>query len=126
MHPVLSSTLVRFVTDGLLATIDSYRDGQLPLHRFSWELNTRIDTLAELSPAPRTLTKLRWLHRTVENMHAELRDTGRQCLTIDDENVLAVTLVSLRSVLSSLVPPAPLDPAGAAAPTVERRPRLTA
>ena len=35
-----STSLIRFVTDGLLATIESYQAGNLPLHRFAWELHT--------------------------------------------------------------------------------------
>jgi hypothetical protein len=119
VSPVPSS-LVRFVTDGLLATIESYRAGQLPLHRFTWELHSRIDTLSELSADRLTLTRLRWLHRTIDNLHAELLESGRRP-TVDEENTLTVTVVSLRTVLGSLTPPAPLDPSGAAAPAAERR-----
>jgi hypothetical protein len=113
----LSATLIRFVTDGLIATIDSYRGDQLPLHRFTWELSSRIDTLAELHPATRTLTRLRWLHHDIDNLHTELAATGRTHLTADEENSLAVTLVSLRTALITLGPDAPLDPTGAARPT---------
>jgi hypothetical protein len=132
-----STALLRFVTDGLLATIDSYRLGQLPLHRFAWELHTRIDSLAELDPPSRTLTRLRWLQRTVELLHSELtnrldnrltnradtdghtaaQSTDRRTeLTADEQNDLTVTLRNLTLVLSTLTPPSPLDPAGAARP----------
>ena len=117
------STLIRFVTDGLLATIDSYRAGSLPLHRFAWELRTRIDSLAELDPPSRTVTRLRWLQRTVELLHSELTtrtDTHsadrRTELTADEQNDLTVTLRNLTLVLATLNPRSPLDPAGAARP----------
>jgi hypothetical protein len=103
------STLVRFVTDGLLATIDCYRAGSLPLHRFAWELRTRIDSLAELDPPARTLTRLRWLQRNVELLHDDL--------SADEQNILTVTLRTLTLVLATLTPPGPLDPSGAARPS---------
>lgn len=110
-----SPALVRFVTDGLLATIEAYRCGTLPLHRFAWELDARITTLATLSAPSRVVTRLRWLHRTVELLHTELA-AGAE-LTGDEENSLTVTLVDLRTVLATLAPESPLDPAGAARPT---------
>jgi hypothetical protein len=116
-HPAQAATLIRFVTDGLIATIDSYRNTQLPLHRLTWELNSRIDTLAELHPATRILTRLRWLHRDIGNLHTTLATTGRADLTTDEQHSLTVTLVSLRTVLAALGPDAPPDPTGAARPT---------
>jgi hypothetical protein len=65
-----SDPLIRFVTDGLMATIDSYLAGALPLHRFAWELSARVETLSSLDAPTRTLTRLRWLLRTVELVHA--------------------------------------------------------
>lgn len=132
-----STTLVRFVTDGLLATIDAYRSGTLPLHRFAWELRTRIDSLAQLDPPSRTVTRLRWLQRSVERLHAELSNrltdradtsgptghttsghttSGQTELTADEQNDLTVTLRTLTLVLATLTPPSPLDPSGAARP----------
>jgi hypothetical protein len=122
------SALTRFVTDGLLATIESYRARNLPLHRFAWELRTRIDSLAELDPPSRTVTRLRWLQRTVELLHAELTNRadagttavhtqGHTELTADEQNSLTVTLRDMALVLATLTPPSPLDPAGAARPT---------
>jgi hypothetical protein len=112
-HPAQSATLIRFVTDGLIATIDSYRATQLPLHRLTWELNSRIDTLAELHPATRTLTRLRWLHHDINNLHTTLATTGRTDLTTDEQNSLTVTLVSLRTALATLGPDTPPDPTDA-------------
>jgi hypothetical protein len=118
-----ASPLIRFVTDGLLATVESYRAGSLPLHRFAWELRTRIDSLAELDPPSRTVTRLRWLQRTVELLHSELTiradthsEDRRTELTSDEQNDLTVTLRNLTLVLATLNPRSPLDPAGAARP----------
>lgn len=56
--PSCSPALARYVTDGLLATIESYRSGTLPLHRFAWELAVRMDVLAALDPAAVTDPRL--------------------------------------------------------------------
>jgi hypothetical protein len=96
--------LVRFVTDGLLATIDSYLVGGLPLHRLARELPARIDVLAELHPPARTLTRLRWLQRDVERRYAELSDAGRAELTADEQHHLAGTVDTLRTALTALLP----------------------
>lgn len=106
--------LVRFVTDGLLATIDSHRRGVLPLHRLDWELRTRIDTLAGLAPPTRTLTRLRWLQRTVERVSGAVSAAGRTEPSDDQRHHLVATLDSLRTVLAALTPRDPLDPTGAA------------
>ena len=128
-----SLPLLRFVTDGLMATIDSYLAGSLPLHRFAWELSARVDTLASLDAPSRTLTRLRWLHRTVELVHSAQSAraiAGRRAeptadhtagdqaggLTGDEENTLTVALADFRAVLATLLPLNPLDPAGAARP----------
>jgi hypothetical protein len=114
--PAPSGILIRFVTDGLIATIDSYRSGQLPLHRFSWELCNRIDSLAELHAATRAVTRLRWLHRDIDHVHAQCVTTGRAALTADEENALTVILVSLRTALAALGSDALGDSGGAARP----------
>lgn len=127
-----STALTRFVTNGLLGTIDSYQAGNLPLHRFAWELHTRIDTLSELAPPSRIVTRLRWLQRTVELLHSELINrshstghagatttghaSGHTELTADEQNSLTVTLRDMTLVLAALAPLSPLDPAGAARP----------
>lgn len=115
-RPLASGALIRFVTDGLIATIDSYAAGRLPLHRFSWELAARIDTLEGLHPATRAITRLRWLHRTIHNLHTHLVAAGRAELTPDEENTLTVTVASLRTAVATLGPHTPIDPAGAARP----------
>jgi hypothetical protein len=120
----LSPALVRFVTDGLTATLDSYRAGHLPLHRFVWELTTRIDTLDGLPAPTRTVTRLRWITLGLAALHTELADTGREHLTADEENSLTVTLVSLRTALAQLDPHNPIDPTGAARPTTTTTPAV--
>jgi hypothetical protein len=96
--PELSAALIRFVTDGLVATLDSYRAGQLPLHRFVWELAARTDTLAELHPASRAVTRLRWLQCSIDNPHTEHTElpAGGGQLTTNEQNCLTITLASLR------------------------------
>jgi hypothetical protein len=116
-----STALVRFVTTGLCATIDSHLAGELPLHRFAWELQNRIDSLAELSAPGRTVTRLRWLQRTVEHLHAEVAEAGRAQLNDDEEHILAATLTDLRTVLADLAPHNPPDPASTARPTTDHR-----
>lgn len=115
-----SPALVRYVTDGLLATIEAYRTGTLPLHRFAWELAARIDSLSELDPPALVLTRLRWLQRGVELLHAgsagRTRGGGHTRLTEGEENSLTVTLVGLSTTLAALNPDSPLDPSGAARP----------
>ena len=118
----LSPALVRFVTDGLTATLDSYRAGRLPLHRFVWELTTRIDTLDGLPAPTRTVTRLRWFALGLTALHTELAETGRAELTTDEENSLTVTLAGLRTALATLDPHNPIDPTGAARPTTTTTP----
>jgi hypothetical protein len=93
----LSPALIRFVTDGLVATLDSYRTGRLPLHRFAWGLSARTDTLAELHPGSRAVTRLRWLQHSIDNRHTELAAGRLVQLATDEENSLTVTLASLRA-----------------------------
>jgi hypothetical protein len=113
MNPA-APALLRYAITGLLATIESYRVGALPLHRFAWELRTRMDLLAVLLPPARTLTRMRWLHRTVELLHAELTAGGRTALTGDEHSTLAATLTTLTTMLHTLTPPNPPRPATSA------------
>ncbi len=110
----LSEPLTRFVVDGLLATLASHRAGELPLHRVAWELRIRLDTLAELHPPARTLTRLRWLQLAVQRLHEELLATGRAEPTETERARLIATLDSLTAVLATLVPRDPFDPPGVA------------
>ena len=121
---VVAPALVRFVTDGLTATLESYRAGQLPLHRFVWELTARIATFDDLAVPTRAVTRLRWIARGLAALHTELADTGREHLTVDEENSLTVTLVGLRTALAALDPHNPIDPAGAARPATVTTPAV--
>jgi hypothetical protein len=116
MPPSTHSPLRRFVTDGLRDTIDSYTAGTLPLHRFVWELETRLNTLIELTGLPhyRTLGALRSAQQSLAALDTELRATGREGLTNADEHTLgaAVTTLrtTLRTTLARLDPDDPIDP----------------
>ena len=118
-----SPALIRFVTNGLTATLDSYRAGQLPLHRFVWELTARIETLEQLPAPTRAVTRLRWIARGLAALHTELAAAGR-APTADEENSLTVTLVSLRTALATLDPHNPIDPAGGARPAAVSAPAV--
>jgi len=75
MTPLTHSPLRRFVADGLRDTIDSYTTGELPLHRFAWELDTRLRTLAELTALPewRVLAALHEAQHTIATVDTDLR-----------------------------------------------------
>ncbi len=110
-----SPALVRFTVTGLLATIDAHRTGRLSLARFCWELSTRIDQLATLGAPARVVTRLRWLHRSVERLTTELAAVGGHELSRHQRDSLAATVAALRAVLATLNP-GPLDPGGAGRP----------
>lgn len=59
----------RFITDGIRDTMAHYRRDELPLHRLSWELRSRIDTLAPHAPTV-WVEQLRELQRRVAEVHA--------------------------------------------------------
>jgi hypothetical protein len=107
-----SAPLRRFVTDGIRATLDAYRAGTLPLHRLTWELQTRLTTLGELTALPhyRTLATLRAAQHTVATIDTALRHTGRDTLTAAEHHALATALTTLRTGLARLDPPDPTDP----------------
>ncbi|WP_028926104.1 hypothetical protein [Pseudonocardia acaciae] len=102
---VMQYPLVRFVADGLRDTIASFGTGELPLHRLSWELHTRIESLSEFA-GRRSLAELRSWQRYVEALDTVLRETGREGLTAHEEHTLAGALVALRDTLDKLDPPA--------------------
>lgn len=101
---VMQYPLVRFVADGLRDTIDSFGTGELPLHRLSWELHTRIESLSEFA-GRRSLAELRSWQRYVEAVDTVLRETGREGLTANEEHGLANALVALRDTIDKLDPP---------------------
>jgi hypothetical protein len=108
------SPLRRFVADGLRDTIAAYTAGTLPLHRFAWELDSRLGTLAELTGLPhwRTLTALRAAQRTIANLDTTLREGTREGLTAAEEHTLTAALLTLRTSLARLDPDDPVDPVG--------------
>jgi hypothetical protein len=117
--------LIRFVTDGLRDTIDSFATGALPLHRFAWEMQSRLDSLAELVDR-RALAPLRSTQCIVATIDIALRESGRTGTTTSEKRILANALAAMRAELDRLVTatlgaptcPAPLvvaaDPARAA------------
>jgi hypothetical protein len=112
MNALAQSPLRRFVADGLHDTIASYTAGTLPLHRFAWELDSRLGTLAELTGLPhwRTLNVLRAAQHTVAVLDTTLRAETREALTAAEAHTLAAALVTLRSTLARLDPDDPIDP----------------
>jgi hypothetical protein len=100
---------VRFVVDGLLATVDSFVSGGLPVPRLARELDARIDALAQLcSPSP-ALTRLLWLGREVARLDRALREAGRTGLDPAERSRLEATLQTFRDVLVALPDPAGAD-----------------
>jgi hypothetical protein len=116
MTSLTHSPLRRFVADGLRDTIDSYITGELPLHRFAWELDTRLRTLAELTALPewRALTILRAAQHTIATVDTDLRASARADLTTAEEHAVASAVATLRTKLARLDPPDPSDPAAPA------------
>ena len=118
MTALAQSPLRRFVTNGLRDTISSYTAGTLPLHRFAWELESRLATLTELTGLPhwRTLTTLHAAHRTIAELDTQLRASTRDELTPTEHHQLAAALATLRTTLARLDPNDPIDPVDPAAP----------
>lgn len=112
MNAFAQSPLRRFVTDGLHDTINSYTTATLPLHRFAWELGSRLDMLSELTGLPhyRTLAALRTAHRVISGIDAELRAAGRNQLTAEEDHFVASAVTTLRTGLAQLDSPDPVDP----------------
>jgi hypothetical protein len=69
------NTCARFITDGIRDTMAHYRRDELPLHRLSWELRSRIDTLVPHAPSV-WVNQLRELQRRVAEVHALGDRTG--------------------------------------------------
>jgi hypothetical protein len=112
------ASLRRFVTDGLRDTVDSYLAATLPLHRFSWELESRLAMLTELTGLPRyrTLATLRAAQHAVATIDVELRTSGRATLTAAESHTVATAITTLRTGLAELEPTDPGDPTGHARP----------
>jgi hypothetical protein len=100
------SLLRRFVIAGLRDTLDCYIAGTLPLHRFAWELDSRLTALAELTDLPdwRALA-LRTAQRAIAAVDADLRATGRADLAAGERHAVGVAVTTLRATLARLDPP---------------------
>lgn len=123
MPSIKQYPLVRFVADGLRETIDSFITDELPLYRLSWELHTRIESLAEVADG-RSLARLRSWQRYVEALDTVLRETGREGLTAAEEHTLGEALRALRGTLDELDPAnPPSQPEKPAAPRPLPTPR---
>ena len=94
--------LIRFVTDGLRDTIDSFAAGALPLHRFAWELRSRLDSLSGLVDG-RALAPLRSTHCIVATVDVALRESGRTRTTTSEKRILVSALAAMRAELERLV-----------------------
>lgn len=100
--------LIRFVVDGLRDTIASFAAGTLPLHRLAWELQSRLDSLADLV-GRRALTPLRSSQFAVTAIDTSVRESGRTTTTAREARLLANALASIRTELDRLTAPA-LEP----------------
>jgi hypothetical protein len=87
----------RFITDGIHDTVAHYRRDDLPLHRLTWELHTRIDTLVPHAPAV-WIDQLRDLQRRVADIHARGQHTG---LAADDHATIDDSLRRLTAALTT-------------------------
>lgn len=85
----------RFITDGIRDTMAHYRRDELPLHRLSWELRSRIDTLVPHAPAV-WIDQLRDLQRRVAEVHARGEQTG---LSADEQDAINDSLRQLATAL---------------------------
>jgi hypothetical protein len=85
----------RFITDGIHDTMAHYRRNDLPLHRLTWELHSRIDTLIPHAPTV-WIEQLRDLQRRVAEVHTHGEQTGlTDHQTLDDSlRQLAVVLAA--------------------------------
>jgi hypothetical protein len=85
----------RFITDGIRDTVAHYRRDDLPLHRLTWELRSRIDTLVPHAPAV-WIDQLRDLQRRIAEVHARGEQTG-----LTDHQDLNDSLRQLGTVLAA-------------------------
>jgi hypothetical protein len=101
------SLLRRFVIAGLRDTLDCYTAGTLPLHRFAWELDSRLTALAELTGLPewRALAALRTAQRTIAAVDTALRAAQRADLTVAEDHDIGTAVTTLRAVLTGFDSP---------------------
>jgi len=87
----------RFIFDGIRDTMAHYRRDDLPLHRLSWELHSRIDTLVPHAPAV-WVDQLRDLQRRVAEVHARGEQSG---LTATEHASIDDSLRQLAAILEN-------------------------
>ncbi len=85
----------RFITDGIRDALTHYHRDDLPLHRLSWELHTRIDTLVPHAPSV-WVDQLRDLQRRI----AALATAETPALTESEHHTLDESLTLLADVLN--------------------------
>lgn len=94
--------LIRFITDGLRDTIDSFATGALPLHRFAWEAQSRLESLVGLVDR-RALAPLCSTQCIVATIDVTLRESGRTTTTTSEKRILTSALAAMRAELDRLV-----------------------
>ncbi|WP_028937804.1 hypothetical protein [Pseudonocardia spinosispora] len=85
---------VRFISDGIRDTLAHYRRDDLPLHRLSWELHTRIDTLVPHAPSV-WIDQLRDLQRRVAEVAITPELTEGEHRTLDESLTLLADVLEL-------------------------------
>lgn len=89
---------MRFISDGIRDAVAHYRRDNLPLHRLSWELHTRIDTLVPHAPAV-WIDQLRDLQRQVAQTADNHARVTTPALTDREHRILDESLRQLQDVL---------------------------
>ena len=88
----------RFITDGIHDAMAHYRRDELPLHRLTWELRSRIDALVPHAPAV-WINQLRDLQHRVAEFHARNGHVELIEDLADDQN-LDASLQQLTEILT--------------------------
>lgn len=89
---------MRFISDGIRDAVAHYRRDDLPLHRLSWELHTRIDTLVPHAPAV-WIDQLRDLQLRVAEVATTGSGSAATELTELEHRTLDESLSKLQDVL---------------------------
>ena len=99
------SPLRRFVTDGLRDTIDSFTADNLPLHRFVWELDSRLKLLAELAGPTEhdVVAAMSSAHQTIATIHR--RRGHHRPLSVSDKQMIISAITTLRAMITRLERP---------------------
>lgn len=94
-----SGALARFTATGMLAALDAYTAGRLGSARLRWELSVRLEQLDALPAPVSALTRLRWRHRTLEQLHDEL---GDRTPSAEKRQAITAAVADLRTALTSI------------------------